>query len=229
MFRYFARLYEKYGLAVYPIALFSYDKPYRAEKSSYKVEFPNKLVLEFHYDVIQLNKLNWKDYVTSNNPIASALMAKMKIELKDRPLVKLECLRLLATLKLDPARSQLISGFIDTYLRLNFSEQKVLQQQLQSISPKEQEAVMQIVTSWMQEGIKQGLEQGLKQGLEQGKKRELALVLRQLNKRLGNITEELKTTLEQLSIEKLEELGEALLDFSTESDLTTWLNQHRKS
>ena len=35
----------------------------------------------------------------------------------ERPRVKLECLRLLATLRLNPARMRLISGFVDTYLR----------------------------------------------------------------------------------------------------------------
>jgi hypothetical protein len=42
-------------------------------------------------------------------------MAKMNIADKDRPHVKLECLRLLTTLRLDPARMQLVSGFVDTY------------------------------------------------------------------------------------------------------------------
>ena len=49
-------------------------------------------------------------------------MAKMKIAPQDHPKVKAECLRLLATLSLDPARMQLISGFVDTYLRLNPAE-----------------------------------------------------------------------------------------------------------
>ena len=38
------------------------------------------------------------------NPVASALMAKMNIADSDRPKVKLECLRLLATLRLNPAK-----------------------------------------------------------------------------------------------------------------------------
>lgn len=46
-------------------------------------------------------------------------MAKMRIAPKDWACVKLECLRLLVTLRLDPARMRLISGFVDTYLRLN--------------------------------------------------------------------------------------------------------------
>ena len=54
-------------------------------------------------------------------------MAKMKIPQAERPKVKLECLRLLATLRLDPARTQLISGFVDVYLRLNQMEQQQFQ------------------------------------------------------------------------------------------------------
>jgi hypothetical protein len=39
--------------------------------------------------------------------------------------VKFECLRLLATLRLDPGRMKLISGFIDTYLRLSAEEEQL--------------------------------------------------------------------------------------------------------
>jgi hypothetical protein len=112
MFRYFARLSEKFALPVYPIAIFSYDSPRTLQPNTYQVAFPDKLVLEFNYAVIQLNQLNWRDFLRQQNPVASALMAKMNIVVEDRPKVKFECLRLLATLRLDPARMQLISGFI---------------------------------------------------------------------------------------------------------------------
>ena len=51
----------------------------------------------------------------------------MNIRREERPFVKAECLRLLATLKLAPARMQLISGFVDTYLRLDDTEKQVFQ------------------------------------------------------------------------------------------------------
>ncbi len=51
-------------------------------------------------------------------------MAKMKMAPKDRPKVKLECLRLLASLKLDPARATLIGVFIESYLKLTAQEMK---------------------------------------------------------------------------------------------------------
>ena len=111
---------------MYPVVVFSYNSPKTPEPNVYQVGFPNKVVLQFNYDVIQLNQLNWRDFVQQPNPVASALMAKMNIASKDRRRVKFECLRLLATLRLDPAKMQLISGFIDTYLRLSTEQERLL-------------------------------------------------------------------------------------------------------
>jgi hypothetical protein len=57
MFQYFARLYEKHKLPIYPIAIFSYDSPLRPEPSTHRVEFPGFIVLEFNFRAIQLNRL----------------------------------------------------------------------------------------------------------------------------------------------------------------------------
>ncbi|BAY25691.1 hypothetical protein NIES2100_54970 [Calothrix sp. NIES-2100] len=218
MFRYFSRLYEKFDLPVYPVVIFSYDYPKTPEPNLHQVVFPNKVVLQFNYDVIQLNRLNWRDFVRQQNPIATALMSKMNIAPAERRQVKLECLRLLATLRLDPARMRLISGFIDTYLRLNAEEQKLLQADIASIEPSEQEVVMQIVTSWMEEGIEQGIEQGKEQAT-------LSLILRQLPRRVGTLTPDLEERVQQLSRSQLEDLAVALLDFAAVADLEAWLQQ----
>jgi hypothetical protein len=214
MFRYFSRLSEKFDLPVYPVVVFSYNSPKTPEPNVYQVGFPNKVVLQFNYDVIQLNQLNWRDFVQQPNPVASALMAKMNIEPSDRRRVKLECLRLLATLRLDPAKMQLISGFIDTYLRLSSEEERLLQADIARIEPTEQEVIMRIVTSWMEEGI------------EQGKQEEaLSLVLRLLPRRIGAVVPALQQRIQQLSQAQLEDLAEALLDFSSAADLEDWLHQ----
>ena len=105
----------------------------RKEPSSYQVEFPDFKVLDFNFATIQLNRLNWRDFVKQRNPVAAALMAKMKIAPEDRPKVKLECLRLLARLQMDPARNDLISGFVDTYLRLNKTEEAAFKAELDKI------------------------------------------------------------------------------------------------
>ncbi|BAZ28612.1 hypothetical protein NIES4074_10460 [Cylindrospermum sp. NIES-4074] len=154
-----------------------------------------------------------------SNPVASALMSKMDIALPDRAKVKAECLRLLVTLKLNPAKMQLISGFIDSYLKLNQAEEQRFQTELGSFIQEEQEEVMQIVTSWMRQGIEQGIEQGIQ--------REKDLVVRLLKRKLGEIDAELEAEVRRLEVERLEFLGEALFDFSTVEDLRHWLdNQH---
>src|ERR1700728_3741821 len=72
----------------------------------------------FRYRVIQLNRLDYRNYVNKLNPVAVALMTKMNVAPSDFARVRLECVSLLARLKLDPARQRLISQFIDEYLEL---------------------------------------------------------------------------------------------------------------
>ncbi|CCI37799.1 conserved hypothetical protein [Microcystis aeruginosa PCC 9701] len=159
-------------------------------------------------------------------------MAKMSIAEKERAKVKAECLRLLITLKLNPAKMQLISGFIDTYLNLNPAEEIQFQEEISTFSQPVQEGVMQITTSWMRQGIELGIEQGIElgiergieQGIEQGIEREKTLILRQLKRKLGEINPSLETKIMELSIDDVEALGEALFDFSTVEDLINWLN-----
>ncbi len=205
IFFYFARLHQKYLQRIYPIVVFSFDEPYREEPHQYTVGFDDLKVLEFNFFPIQLNRLNWRDYLSQQNPVAAALMAKMRIALEDRPRVKAECLRLLATLRLDPARTELISGFVDTYLRLSAQEEQVFQAEIGRLEETEQAGIMQIVTSWSERA-------------------ERLLILRQLSHRVGEVPEKTKVRIDNLSVNQLEDLSVALLDFSSLADLETWLN-----
>jgi predicted transposase/invertase (TIGR01784 family) len=221
MFRYFARLDEKFDVPIYPIVIFSYDKPKKQAINNYQVNFPDFEVLRFNYRTIQLNGLNWRDFLNQPNPVASALMAKMQIEPEERPQVKAQCLRLLVTLKLDSSRMQLISGFVDTYLNLTQEEEQVFAREISTFRVEEQEEVMQITTSWMQ----QGLEQGLKQGAE----REKDLIVRLLKRKIAPIDANLEAEIKALDLELMEALGEALLDFLTVENLRDWLNNQAKN
>jgi predicted transposase/invertase (TIGR01784 family) len=216
MFFYFARLHQKHLQRIYPIVVFSFDEPYREEADQYVVEFDDLKVMEFNFKTIQLNRLNWRDFLNQSNPVAAALMSKMRIEPADRPRVKVECLRVLATLRLDPARTKLISGFVDTYLRLNVQEEQVFQESVGTLEGTEREGIMQIVTSWMEQGIAEGEQAGAVREAR-------SLILRQLTRRVGQVSPSLTSQVESLNLEKLESLGEALLDFSQPSDLTDWL------
>ncbi|MGB6295623.1 MAG: Rpn family recombination-promoting nuclease/putative transposase [Rivularia sp. (in: cyanobacteria)] len=61
---------------------------------------------------------------------------------------------------------------------------------------------------------------------EEGEK---SLILRQLNRRVGELPEDVRQQVEILSLEELENLGEALLDFSSMGDLQVWLEENASS
>ncbi|MFM5946938.1 MAG: Rpn family recombination-promoting nuclease/putative transposase, partial [Dolichospermum sp.] len=222
MFRYFSRLHEKFDLPIYPIVIFSYSSPKTLAVNNYQISFPDLEVLKFNYQVIQLNQLNWRDFLNRQNPVASALMSKMNIAPADRAKVKAECLRLLVTLKLNPAKMQLISGFIDTYLRLNKIEEQRFKAEIGSLIPAEKEEVMQIVTSWMEQGIEKGIQQGRQEAIV----KEKDLIVRQIKRKVGNINIELENRVKSLNIEVIEVLAEAIFDLDTVEDLQNWLDKH---
>ncbi|MEH2178753.1 DUF2887 domain-containing protein [Nostoc sp.] len=60
----------------------------------------------------------------------------------------------------------------------------------------------------------------IREAQEEGERK---IILRQLNRRVGNIPDALLSQIQQLSVEQLEALGDALLDFSTLADLSGWL------
>jgi Domain of unknown function (DUF4351) len=189
--------------------IFSFDKPYRPEKNRYQVRVPGFQVMDFNFLTIQLNQLDWRAFLTQRNPVAAALMSKMKIDPADRPRVKVECLRMIANLKLDRARTFQLSGFIDNYLRLNPVENEQFQVEVDKIKlPQERENVMEITTSWKEEGIIEG---------------ERSLVVKQLTRKLGNLSPEFLAKVNGLNLERVEALAEDLLDFTSVGDLERWM------
>lgn len=70
------------------------------------------------------------------------------------------------------------------------------------------------------------LREGREEGREEGKKAEgRSLVLRLLNRKLGELPSDAIAQIETLSLEQIESLGEALLDFEVIADLEAWLSQ----
>src|SRR4028119_281058 len=60
-------------------------------------------------------------------------------------------------------------------------------------------------------------------GRQEGKQE---LIRRLLVRRFGTVEPEIQTRIRRLSIDQLENLGEAILDFTSASDLITWLQVH---
>jgi Domain of unknown function (DUF4351) len=193
-------------LEVNSIALFSYKTPYKPEPSEHIMNFLGVRKLHYVFDVIQLNRLDWNDFLNHPNPVASALMAKMKIARKDRVKVKLACLKMLTGLELNEAQKRLLSGFIDIYLNLNERESETFRVALAKEPPPKQEQIMELTTSWKIEG-----------------KREV--LLEQLNFRFGELKPKMQKQILGLSEQTTEKLARAIFGFTNINDLIKWLAQ----
>jgi predicted transposase YdaD len=76
------------------------------------------------------------------------------------------------------------------------------------------------------EGKAEGIVEGKAEGILDGEK---ALVLRQLQSRLGNLSSSVRSQLESLGLEQVGQLGEDLLEFNAIEDLTIWLQNNISS
>jgi predicted transposase YdaD len=73
-----------------------------------------------------------------------------------------------------------------------------------------------VYEKWRQETLQEGRQEG-----------ERSLVLRLLSRRIGNLSPNVLSRVEALSLPQLEMLGEALLDFTGSDDLMTWLQANQ--
>ena len=99
----------------------------------------------------------------------------------------------------------------------------------QNLESDDRELIMRLEPLYQQdreraklEGKQEGKEEGKQEGKQEGQQ---DLIIRQLNRRFGEIDASLIERIRGLSIEQLQGLGETLLDFSVVADLEAWLNQ----
>lgn len=104
-------------------------------------------------------------------------------------------------------------------LRRRFGEMETrIAAKVQALSRKQLEELIEDLLDFSK---KEDLETWLEQ--QQQQEREVNLIVRQLNRRLGEIEPALIEQVRKLPIAQLETLGEALLDFSEVVDLVAWL------
>jgi predicted transposase/invertase (TIGR01784 family) len=137
------------------------------------------------------------------------------------------------------SQEQTALEYLRTVLRYVSAARKITLDELQSALiaalPQEEGGLMQTLAgTWIQQGIERGRQEAvgslaetwIKQGIEQGRQALASLTVRQLQHRLGILDVETRAQLSASPIERLEQLGEALLDFNTHAELTVWLSKH---
>ena len=227
MFIYFSRLYQEHRCRILPIAVFSYPE-IREEPDRFKLEFPFLNVLDFHFLKLELRKHDWRDYIRSNNPIAAALLSKMKYQEKERVQVKLEFLRMLVHMELDPARMTLLTGFFETYLRLSETEERKLEEEMAKVDEKEARKMIELTTSWEEKGRTEGRIEGKAEGRIEGRTEgriegQAELLLKLLKKRLGDVPTDMENYIRSLPGDRLEQLAEAIFDLKSIDDVKVFI------
>lgn len=76
-----------------------------------------------------------------------------------------------------------------------------------------------IYQEWREEFLEEGHQEGRQQG-------ERSLILRLLTRRFGAVLLEMESQVRSLSLEQLDALGEALLDFEALADVEQWLQDN---
>jgi hypothetical protein len=216
MYDYFKRFTLTNDEPIFPIVVFSFDTPYRREPDTHKIEVLGKLINQFWFGVVQLNQLDWHNFLNNPNPIASAMMAKMKIAPEDRSKVKLECLKMMFGLDLDDARNELISGFVGTYLKLDQQEEVMVEQEIAKIKASDKKELHLFWTQWHEKGYVEARMQTVLQQLQHKLK-------------LEELPEAISENIRQLDSKQLEKLTLDLLDFDDLSQLEGWLQENSKS
>ncbi len=96
-------------------------------------------------------------------------------------------------------------GFINQVLRREIMQQSVIFQE------------------WKEEFLQEGEQIGEQRGRTEEAR---SLILRQLTRRIGQVSSAMRSQVQALSLVQLESLGEALLDFTSVEDLSAWLRSH---
>jgi len=197
MLDYYVRLRRQYGYPVEQVVIFL--KP-TTKEAAYVEQFTDSNTVH-RYRVIRLWEQDPSPLLQDAAllPLASLAASAEPVELLNRVALEVGKIEEVATRREIANCAQILAG-------LRFDESLIRQVFREGIM--RESVIYQAI-------VREGVEQG-----------ELAMVLRLLHRRIGPVATELLKQIQALSQAQVEELGEALLDFSSAADLVAWLQAH---
>jgi hypothetical protein len=221
MLEYFVLDWRDFDLPVYPIAVLSHRELDTQSASPLRMTIQGDRILDFHFAVIDLARLDAKAYVNKLNAAAMALSSRMRVDPAMRASFAVDFIRNTVRVQWTPKELDAVSRFFFAYQKFTGQEGLKLQRELSMMKdmqiPKEVLRQNPLVIFGMTEGRQEGRHQG-----------EIDLVLRLLTHRLGAIPLRQRQAIRKLPVTSVEALGEALLDFHSSTDLSRWLKSHSK-
>jgi predicted transposase/invertase (TIGR01784 family) len=204
MLDYWVRLYRLYRLPVTQIVvLLLPPAPDTTIETAFTVE-----TTHHEYRVIRMWEENPEQFL--NDP---ALLPLAPLAKTTKPRILLQQV-VEQVNQLEKNRRQEISAYTQVLAGLKFKKDLIRQLFREGMM---RESVI------YQEILAEGEQIGEQRGEQRGRKAEgQMLILRLLTRRVGELPPEIRSRVEALPLEELENLGEALLDFKTIADLEAW-------
>jgi hypothetical protein len=221
MFIYLYRIFNLHNRRVASLAILTDDDPrWRPSEFGYEL-FGTSLRLKFRAVKLLDYAGDWESLKAGKNPFAVVVMTHLKaLETRRTPKLryrwKLELVKGLYERGYTAEDVRQLFSFIDWLLMLPEELDKKFEDEMAEF---EEEQRMEYVTGIERRAIQRGLQQGLGKGAA-------SIVLRQLQRRLGELKPSVVARIEAMPLEKLEQLSEALLDFTSTKDLNSWLRDH---
>lgn len=189
--------------------------------------------LNFQFSMVKILDYRVEELDASRNPFAIVVKAHLKLQetKKDnlsRKSWKMRLVRQLYEAGYNQEQVLNLFNFLDWVLVLPKRLEAEFWTELKAY---EEERKMPYITSVERIGFERGQAvgygQGVKEEAERAMERERSLILRLLHRKLGSISDLTISRINVLSLEHIESLGEALLDFESIEDLTTWLENQK--
>lgn len=177
----------------------------RSERKVQKLALVRRLYEKGFEEQYVINLLRFVDWMLTLPP---DIEAEFKLEVKQLEVRRR--MRYVTSFERSGMQEQALSMVTQLLNRANGNIDSAELERIRSLSVEELEALNQELVDSTSLNSKQ--------------EQTLSLVMRLLNRRLGNIDEAELERVRSLSIEELEALSEALLDFTSVTDLTNWLS-----
>lgn len=219
MYIYQYRLFDKYKKKVATFVIFLDENPdWKPNEFNYEL-LGSKLSWKFSTVKLLEYKEKWEELEQNHNPFSIIVMAHLKLmEAKSNDQEKYKAkwylIRKLYERGYEKKDVLELFRFLDWLIVLPEDLNNQLDNELEEY---ERSLSMPYITHIERRGIEQGLQQGLQQ--------EVNLILKQINKKIGQVDESTKNRIKELDFIELENLGEALFDFNSEEDLKNWLEK----
>jgi predicted transposase/invertase (TIGR01784 family) len=199
MLDYWVRLYRQYERPIEQVVIF-------LKETASNAVYTNQFIVgntKHRYRVVRL----WEQ---DSAPLLAnlALLPFAALAQTDSPAALLEQVAAQVDMIEEPEEQRNISACVEVLASLRFDRnfiQQFLREELMQESPIYQEII--------QKGVQRGKQD---------------TVMRQLTRRIGNVSPEAQAQIQKLSIQQLDTLSEVLLDFSDTTDLRVWLQSQQR-